>query len=423
MSFSKIWKYYSRKDVQEALLKIAKNREVIGVYSTGNFDTRPNVLMYPEDIIQMVKKGVVSFHGSIELWSNPMSLTVGMIKPEMDKLRIGWDLIIDPDCPDFEIAKVATQTICQSLEDHGIKSYDLKYTGGKSFHVGLCFDSFPKTVNNQPTETLYPDLPKAIIEYLKDYTREILKEEILTLDNPMTIAKRVGKPIEDIVDENGVNPFKIVDVDSMLVSPRHLFRLPYSLHEKSLLVSLPLKKSELKNFKKEDAKPENIEVKTKFFLENPKLKEASGLVVESMDWLEKYEKKEEKVEYRRRKGVLKKIDEKFFPPCILKIMKGGLSDGRKRSVFLLITFLRNMGWEWPEIEKTLFEWNEKNLPPSRQNYIRTQLRWHIRQPRNLLPPNCDGDFYKGLGNCLPDDFCKGMKNPVNYPFRKMKRKT
>ena len=124
-----VWKYYSRKEIQEALLEIAKDREIVGVYSSGSFDKRPNMLMYPDDILEMVKKGIVAFHGSLERWSNPMVLEPGMLKQELDALRIGWDLIIDPDCPDFEISKLATKLLIDAIEDHGIKNYSLKMTG------------------------------------------------------------------------------------------------------------------------------------------------------------------------------------------------------------------------------------------------------------------------------------------------------
>jgi DNA primase large subunit len=106
-----------------------------------------------------------------------------------------------------------------------------------------------------------------------------------------------------------------------------------------------------------------------------------------------------------------------------------VADGKKRSVFILVNFLRNMGWDLDKIEKKLSEWNEKNYPTLRTNYLRGQLRWHFRQDRNLLPPNCDNqNFYRSLGICNPDKFCKSnteritLKNPVNYPFRKMKKK-
>ena len=423
------WNYYSRKDVQEALLEVAKNREVVGVFSNGNFGKRPNVLLYPDDIIEMVKDGVVSFHGSVERWSNPMALESGMIKQEMDKIRIGWDLIIDPDCPDFEIAKLTVKVILEALKDHSINNYSVKMTGGKSFHIGIPFEVFPEKINMINTVTLYPELPQKIIEYLKDYVKERLKEEIISIDNPLAIAERVKKPISQIIDKDGLDPFKVAQIDSMLVNPRHMFRLPYSLHESSLLVSLPVDPLKLDKLNKDDAKPNRVKVEKKFLNREEGLKEANILVVEALDWAEKHKIVEEKVPYTGPKRMIREItNQKYFPPCVLKCFNG-LSDGRKRSVFILANFLQNMGWSWDKIEKQLIEWNGKNSPTLLQNYIKTQLRWHQRQRRNLLPPNCDNqNFYVSFGVCLPDEICKGgtdkitIKNPVNYPFRKMKKK-
>jgi len=44
----------------------------------------------------------------------------------------------------------------------------------------------------------------------------------------------------------------------MVVSPRHMIRVPYSLHEKSGLVSLPIRNEDIKRFKKDDATPEKV---------------------------------------------------------------------------------------------------------------------------------------------------------------------
>lgn len=423
-SFSSILEYYSRSDVQKALLEIAKNREVVGVYPKGNFDKRPNVLVYPDDILQMIKKGVTSFHGSLEHWSNPMQLSTNLSIAELDKLRTGWDLIIDPDCIDFEISKLTVATIIEALEDHDINNYSIKFTGGKGFHIGVQSQSFPKTVNAKPIELLYPDLPKAIIEYLKAYTREQLKEKILEIGNTEEIAKRVNKKQQDVVDKDGLDPFKIVSIDSGLVSSRHLFRLPYSLHEKSHLISLPLNISSLKNFKREDASIDKVkDFKIKFLNEKTKLSEATSLVIESFDFLQKMKPAIEqypKVQVRERKT--RYFDKRQFPPCMLKLLEGKLSDGRKRGLFLLVTFLRNMGWSWEQVEKEVLEWNEKNLPPLRTNYVKTQLRWHKNQKKNILPPNCNAEnYYKELGLYCGDEFHKDIKNPINYPYKKYKK--
>jgi len=417
----KVWKYYSQKDVQKAILEASKNREIVGVYDTGNFDKRPNVLTYPNDIMEMVKKGVVSFHGSVERWTNPMRLESGMPLKELDDLRTGWDLILDPDCPDFELSKITVKTICEALEDHGVKTYSIKYTGGKGFHIGVPFESFPGKVNEKNIENLYPDAAKAIIEYLKDYIKETLRERFLELDNPLKLAERIDKSIQECIDKDGINPLKLVELDSMVASSRHMFRLPYSLHEKSLLVSLPISLEDLNDFQKEEAEPLKSKVKTRFLSKRPVLAGATGLITEALDWSEKYSTEREKVEYKGPRRKLKKVPKKYFPPCINQMLRG-LPDGRKRALFVLVTFLQNMGWSWEEIEKELENWNQKNKKPLPKRYIDTQLRWHKRQPRNLLPPNCDRDnYYKAILGEVAEDCCEGLKNPINYVFKKLKK--
>jgi len=420
VDFTLVWNWYSRESVLNALVEISKNREVVCVYKDLSFGKRPDIIQYPADILQSVAEGAIAFHGSVERWSQPMKLDVGMSKEELDELRIGWDLILDPDVSDFEVAKIVTLQIVEALKDHGVRSISVKFTGGKSFHVGVPFESFPEKINFQPTSSLYPELFQKIIEYIKDYIRERLRDELLAFETPHNLAKRVGKKLDEIVDENGLDPFKMISLD--VFSSRHLFRLPYSLNEKTLLVSVPIKPEKILSFKKEDALPKNVRVEEKFL--EPKAKgDAEGLVVEALDWYSRRKEKVERISKPSRVVKKRRIPKEFFPPCIKKTLSG-LSDGRKRSIFVLVTFLRNMGWSDEEIEKEIYAWNERNIPPLRTNYIRTQLRWHFRQKRELLPPNCDNPtFYSDYKVCTPDEVCKGIKNPINYPFKVLKKRT
>lgn len=426
IDFVKVWNWYSREVVQKAIVEIAKNREVTCVFKDSSFGKRPDVIQYPSDILQAVAQGAVAFHGSVERWSQPMKLDVSMTRQDLDNLRIGWDIFIDPDVNDFEIAKITTIQIIEALKDHGVSSYSVKFSGGKGFHIAIPFESLPEKVNFQPTSKQYPEILHKVIEYLKWYIKDLLKEEILSLDTPVNISQRIGKSLKDITSEEGIDPFKIISMD--LFSSRHLFRLPYSLHEKTMLVSLPIKPENIKKFEKEQALPEKVKVEEKFLVPKTKLHDAEALVIEALDWAARY-KTEEKEEIPSPKKLtkVKFVQEQFFPPCITQILKG-LADGRKRAVFILVNFLRNMGWDLEKIEKRLNEWNEKNYPPLRANYLRTQLRWHFRQDRNLLPPNCDNiNFYQDMKVCDPDSICRAgtekimIKNPVNYPFKKIKQ--
>ncbi|MGC9058887.1 MAG: DNA primase small subunit domain-containing protein [Candidatus Aenigmatarchaeota archaeon] len=422
VDFIQVWNWYSRERVRRAILEFGKNREVVSVFADGSYGRRPDTLNFEGDVLQAIAEGTVAFHCSVERWENPMKLDVGMKREELDNLRIGWDLLIDLDVKDFEIAKIATKNFVEALKDHNVKNIGIKFTGGKSFHIIVPFESFPEKVNNIPTKSLYPELQQKILEYLKWYVKDQLKEALLSLDTPNNISQRIGKPLSEIVENNELNPFKVINVD--VFGSRHLFRMPYSLNENTMLVSLPIKIEEIDSFEKEQAEIKKAKVEESFIKIVSK-EDATALVIEALDWYEKNhveEKVQVKIAIPKKITKKDKIPEEFFPPCIKKILEG-LSDGRKRAIFILVTFLRNMNWDLEEIEKKILEWNEKNKPPLRANYIRTQLRWHFRQDRNLLPPNCDNkSFYEDMGLKQYCEECLklGIKNPVNYPFHLLK---
>lgn len=421
--FQRIWNWYSRESVQKVLIEVARNREVVSVFKDSRFGKRPDIIQYPQDVVQSVAEGTISFHGSVERWHQPMKLDVGLSKQELDSLRSGWDVIIDPDVDDFEIAKIATKQISEVLKDHGVSNVSVKFSGGSSFHLGIPFESLPEKINFQPVQLMYTDLQTKIIEYLKWYMKGQLKEELLSLFTVEEIAQKVKKSVSDIISSEGLEPFKIVSMD--IFGSRHLFRLPYSVHESTLLVSLPMRIENIDKFDKSDAIPEKVKVEEKFLIPKRTIHDAEGFVIEAMDWASKYkiETREEipkPVAFRK----VKAIPEELFPPCIQHILNKGLTDGKKRAVFILVNFLRNMGWDLERIEKKMMEWNEKNYPPLRANYLRGQLRWHFRQDRTLLPPNCDNPiFYQSIGvfSLCEQLHKEGVKNPINYPFRRLRQ--
>src|SRR3990167_4434778 len=89
--------YYSRKDIQKAILESSKNKEVAVKYSSGSFGKRPDSLNFEQDVFELAKQGATSFHISEEHWRNPLLLKPGMTKLELDKLRVGYDIILDID--------------------------------------------------------------------------------------------------------------------------------------------------------------------------------------------------------------------------------------------------------------------------------------------------------------------------------------
>jgi len=218
----------------------------------------------------------------------------------------------------------------------------------------------------------------------------------------------------------GVSAAKVAALDLVLVAPRHLFRMPYSLHEKTALASVVLKKEEIDNFSPKDANPLNVQIR-KFLPENTE-EEARNLLVDALDWKKTRTDKEEvtiKKKYASYDNNVdsSKINESMFPAPIKKLLLG-LNDGKKRGLFILITFLRSLNFPADYINKTVRDWNEKNTPPLKEGYIRSQVDWHVRQKKKILPPNYDNpSFYKDLGLL---DGKQTTKNPVVDVSRKLR---
>lgn len=218
------------------------------------------------------------------------------------------------------------------------------------------------------------------------------------------------------------NALSIIEVDTILISSRHLYRMPYSLHEKSSLVSLPIDPKNVLSFEKEMANPQRLELsKTRFLDRGNAVKgEAKKLLEKAFEFSAEKEKEHTKKDDRNYEVLTEAMPEKFFPPCIKNILKG-LEDGRKRSLFILTNFLISAGWSYEEIKELLEKWNKKNSEPLREVLILGQIRYHKQRKKKILPPNCQNKmYYVDMRICTPDNLCKKIKNPVNYSVVKAK---
>ena len=222
---------------------------------------------------------------------------------------------------------------------------------------------------------------------------------------------------------------KLIEADLILVAPRHLFRMPYSLHEKTALSSRVVDKDKVKEFQITDAKPFKIDIKEFYPIAKPE--EARELLLQALDYKEQKDREEEQVKalptpsFNKSKTTKDKNfqnvkipnpSEEILPPCVKLILKGVPQDGRKRALFILINFFKSLGLDEQELENKINEWNEKNYKPLKQGYVRSQIQWHNRQTARL-PPNCDKPHYKDLGVCKPDALCREIKNPLNYAVK------
>ena len=398
-----ILKYYSRTEIQNAMLSFAKEREVVGSSMDGTFMKRPDILVYPKDIVERVKNNIVAFHCSVEKWYNPMQLSSNLKQQDIENLRKGFDIIIDIDSRSkLEYSRIAAQVVYNFLKDLGIKP-TMKFSGSRGFHLAIASEAFPENIDFKETRKMYPEIPQALIEYIRESVKDKLLEELIALEGG--VASLVSS-----IQISELSPYNFVDLEKNW-SNRHLFRMPYSLHPKNWLVSLPIKLEDLKNFDIENFKPKNVKIHANF-LSNKK-DEATELLLEALEWKAKQPKP--KIARERVRRSSKVVPEEYFPSCIAQILKG-LKDGKKRSLFTLITFLRAVNWDENKIEERIKEWNKNNDPPLSERLVSTQLKWHFRQTRKLQPPNSDLElFYKSIGIEHDPKICG--KNPANDAFK------
>ncbi|MBW2988991.1 hypothetical protein KY358_01595 [Candidatus Woesearchaeota archaeon] len=500
ITLSQSLKLYKRKEIQDEIIENAKDREIAIKFGDKGFGKRPDILKYPQDILELAKQGATSFHGSEELWRNALQLDPMMKRQDMEELRVGWDLVLDIDSIDFEFSKIIADLIIRALRMHDVSSISCKFSGNKGFHIGVPFEAFPEQVNGKESRLLFPEGARRIAEYLvyfidsEEMDLAFTKKLLEKIEREKgDIAGKIGKKKEDIikkvcrrckrnipkkeksysygcsrcgytqgsdlpssaikckrcnslmkrVDKMGevtktrsfadtskkercpycnsyeiyshIDPSCFIDVDTLLITSRHLYRMPYSFNEKSGLVSVPINPSKVMQFRKEAAIAKNVRTsKYRFLDRNQAAKnEAKNLLVQAFDFKAKTEGegiKEEK-EYEIPEEA---VPEQFFPPCISSILKG-VSDGKKRSLFILTNFLTSVGWGYDEIEKILEEWNKKNPEPLREVLIKGQLRYHKQRAKKILPPNCaNSTYYKDFRVCVPDSICQRVRNPVNY---------
>jgi len=501
LDLSTCLKFYKRKDIQQALVEHARNKE-IGMRYNDKFGKRPDILTYPKDVLELALNGVTSFHSSEEIWHNPLSISSELPKSELEQLRSGWDVVLDIDCPDWEFSRLTTYLFIKALQDNQVKDISCKFSGNKGFHIGVPFEAFPREIAQKKVKDLFPELPRKISEYLLDY----ISQKYIKIDNdkiifdnqfPFTIQQlkekfgdkeflqrkcsECKKNIKQNKKENTPNtqficqrceqtkliesdylkcekcnilmekietittlcpcgsnsstlhfePSTIIEIDTILISSRHLYRMPYSLHEKSGLVSMPIDQNTILEFEKNTAKPENIPPltpQTPIFMNRNTISTESAryLLSQALDFNIKQEFESDKASknLKQQKSydeitIQSPIKEEFFPPCVTRLLQG-VEDGKKRSIFILTNFLGKLGWNKDDINQYIHKWNtEKNSTPLREVYLKGQLHHFI--PNERLPPNCNNEgYYKSLNLCHPDGFCRKIKNPANYSLLRWK---
>jgi len=443
-------KFYLREEIQRAILAFSNQRE-IGSKFEGYFGKRPDVIEYLSDVKKFVNNGILSFHCSEERWVNPLMLSDKKIsEEEKAKNRSGWDLILDLDGVDFKYAKIVGKIIIEYLNNLGVYNVSTKFSGNKGFHIGVPFEAFSKEIIGiGETRLLFPDAPRRIAAYLMNELKSKICKEILKNDISLeNISQKYNISVNDLKsldkDSFGLNYMKLIEIDTILISGRHLFRMPYSLNEKSGLVSIPVENSKIMEFDKKWAQPAliNPEKYSKFnFLKYDEKykKDGDKLLIKAYE----DDKTDELIKNVQEAMNKKKATETFeineevkiedFPKTIQFILNNKFEDGRKRVIFLLLTFLHSIKWNEKIIEEVIYEWNKKQDEPLKRNYIGAQINWFRNQIKFKIisPPNFSNDnYFKLIGipeNIINEDRKKfkniTIKNPLHYVFILLRNKS
>jgi DNA-directed RNA polymerase subunit RPC12/RpoP len=493
LDLSTCLKYYMREDIQSKLVDSSNQKEMGTRYLNGHFGKRPDLLQNNADVLELAKQGVSSFHISEEHWKNPLMLSPSLKKKELDSIRTGWDLIIDIDCPDWELSKRIAFVVVKTLKKHNISSIFCKFSGNKGFHIGVPFKSFPSFVEGKPVKLLFPDKVKKMMEYLVYYAKFHYSNEILQGMNSKELSLKLGVDEKDLINEvcsschnirkktklkqyylcekcgtkcesdtldsyiscpkckslvkrsidfdnnkcpycgiksdiiKEINLHLVLGLDQILISSRHLYRMAYSLHEKSGLASLPINPFSVLAFDKKQAEPLSLIAKYSFLDDSKTIPgEAADFLLKALDF--KFDIKEENSlgfssENVRTNYDVDDIQEKIpielFPPSIINILKG-VKDGRKRALFVLVNFLTCVGWDYPDIDELLHKWNQNNSEPLREREIKSKITYHKTQKKKVLPPNYSNKmYYADLGVLSEEEATGKFKNPVTYSKKKI----
>jgi len=418
---SKEW--YSRDDVAEFLVNYLENREVMG-FSVNNAVMRPLVLQQEGDVKLLAGK-LLSVHMSIDIYNDDPNIN------DINELQLaGWDLVIDVDCkelkydnttfPAWSIAKFIVQDLAEFLSrDFEERNLYIKFSGNRGFHLVIPFTSFPKEVLGYDILKYKELLYRSIIIFFQDIAYDIFYK----------FLEYQGIPTDLF------NPRDYVDIDVQLAAPRHMIRAPYSLHDKTLLVSVIIPPEKLKIFTPLDADPSVIdkiyvpEIKNK---QNPLLGDLFiyGLLyyfyhIATTDYSKRIEFLERfyKGRRKRRRKIKLPNEEELYPPCIKNLLKG-LEDGRKRALFVLVNFFRIIGKSPDETLKILMEWNSRNKSPLKERMIEYAVEYHYnkaKEGRGYLPYGCERmqEEFAGMNICQKDELCSLVKNPIGYYFKKL----
>lgn len=387
------WFDYSKKAAHSVILALKKNGvKNIGLKFSGSkgFHIFVPWKAFPKELNGIETKN---------LFPELPRKIVAFLRSESEKIL--KTLLPDDFYKQFESTTISKGRKCNTCHELAQEKILANY------FCPTCGNSETKRLSSKPENLKCPNCRKDF--QLKTKTFYFCDRcKISSLSNPDNFSSH---------DEHDL--FELMGLDLILVSPRHLFRMPYSLHEKTALVSLVINEDDLEKFDPKDANP--LTAKILNFTPLSEEEEAKTLVINSLEWYKENMPNDE-IPYSEREKTnsefkpikIENLSDSLYPPSIKKILEG-VSDGRKRAAFILINFFRSIGVEKEVLEKIIYGWNEKNEVPLKQGYLKAQIFWSYKN-KIVPPPNFDKDYYKGIG-IIPTDEEMRLKNPVNYVLK------
>jgi DNA primase len=159
-------------------------------------------------------------------------------------------LDVDPNKCDFDCVKIASFELANILDNLDLK-YLIKFSGNKGFHFLFSLGAPPaKLIGEKIWE-----FERGLISFLREKLEEKLQKskdrdkfyKFLKKDDPITIDKSSEEK-----EHNSIL------LDKLILHKHANIRSPYSLHEKTKLVSLPINKEQIMDFEpKKEADPKN----------------------------------------------------------------------------------------------------------------------------------------------------------------------
>jgi hypothetical protein len=251
---------------------------------------------------------------STEIFQDPLK-----VKDKAESLRISWDFFLDLDSENLEDAKRAASKAVKALAYFNVESFILKFSGRRGFHLiipGLSLDVFA------PGEfrLAYPKLAVMLAEWFKA-----------------------------VINEPNVK------VDLTVYKPRQMMRAPYSIHEETRLVSIPVE-DPLK-FRVKEAKIEHVKIH-----ELP-LKGRAGEAGELLESVREWWKTQTPTEPGLKIISRGKVDEAQSKAYrwIERLIESPIDDGRHRVLwFILAPYLVNVkGLSLEEAEQIALDYLTK----------------------------------------------------------------